>query len=121
MRTKRSMMVGAMLLTLSMLGTACNAPPQPTAPQSGQQGTTTAKESSVKTTQLAIQGMSCEGCAKRIQSALGALKGVDQAKVDFTKKIASVTFRPQYLSAEDLVAAVVQVGYKAELLAPILE
>ena len=47
----------------------------------------------LQTTSFSIEGMTCAiGCAKTIQEDLTALDGVQDAKVDFDTKLATVTF-----------------------------
>jgi mercuric ion binding protein len=47
----------------------------------------------LQTASFKIEGMTCAiGCAKTIQEELTALDGVQTAKVDFDKKLATVTF-----------------------------
>jgi mercuric ion binding protein len=51
-----------------------------------------------------IEGMTCEiGCAKTIEEALNELDGVQEAKVDFEKKQATINFDLDKLSTADLV------------------
>ena len=51
-----------------------------------------------------IEGMTCEiGCAKTIEEELNNMDGVQQAKVDFEKKQATVNFDLDKLSTNDLV------------------
>lgn len=51
-----------------------------------------------------IEGMTCEiGCAKTIEEELNKMEGVQQAKVDFEKKQATVNFDLDKLSTDDLV------------------
>jgi mercuric ion binding protein len=54
-----------------------------------------------------IEGMSCEiGCAKTIEEKLSGMQGVQEAKVDFEGKLATVKFDADKLSAQDLTKAV---------------
>lgn len=47
----------------------------------------------LKTESFTIEGMTCEiGCAKTIESKLANLEGVDEAKVDFENKTATISF-----------------------------
>lgn len=47
----------------------------------------------LQTASFAIEGMTCAiGCAKTIQEDLSGLDGVQDAKVDFDTKLATVTF-----------------------------
>jgi periplasmic mercuric ion binding protein len=47
----------------------------------------------LQTASFTVTGMSCpEGCAKMIESKLSATEGVQEAKVDFDKKLATISF-----------------------------
>ena len=58
-----------------------------------------------------IEGMTCpEGCAKTIEKKLSEMDGVQNAKVDFDKKLATVNFDLDKLKSDDLVKAVESTG-----------
>lgn len=58
-----------------------------------------------------IDGMTCpEGCAKTIEKKLSEMDGVQNAKVDFDKKQATVNFDLDKLKSDDLVKAVETTG-----------
>jgi periplasmic mercuric ion binding protein len=60
-----------------------------------------------ETATIHIEGMTCSvGCAKAIEEKLSDLNGVQQAKVDFDKKQATINFDLDVLSADDLVKAI---------------
>ncbi len=74
----------------------------------GENNTTTA-EVAIKpeTASFNIEGMTCEfGCAKTIQKELAGLDGVQDAKVDYETKTATVNFDATKLSAEKVVETV---------------
>ncbi len=79
-----------------------------TAPQPPSQST---GEGSVTELQLPIEGMSCAGCANRVQRALGALPGVDSASVNFATERATIAFRPGEVSIAQLAEAIRDTGY----------
>jgi Cu+-exporting ATPase len=64
--------------------------------------------------ELPITGMTCASCAARVEKRLNRLDGV-QASVNYATERASVTFAPDAVTPEDLVAAVEQAGYSAVL------
>ena len=64
--------------------------------------------------ELPIQGMTCASCASRIEKKLNKLDGVT-ASVNYATEKAAVEFDPAAVSADELVAAVEAVGYKALL------
>ena len=64
-----------------------------------------------ETASFTIDGMTCpEGCAKTIEKKLSEMDGVQNAKVDFDKKQATVNFDLDKLKSEDLVKAVETTG-----------
>jgi copper chaperone len=60
---------------------------------------------------IAIEGMSCAHCAKRVHEALAALPGVEDAVVDLAGHSAVVT--GEALDEAAIKAAVEEAGYEA--------
>ncbi|WP_396192169.1 heavy-metal-associated domain-containing protein [Flavobacterium sp.] len=59
-----------------------------------------------ETASFKIEGMTCAmGCAKTIEEKLADMDGVQNAKVDFETKMATVNFDLDKLKSEDLVKA----------------
>ena len=64
-----------------------------------------------ETASFTIDGMTCpEGCAKTIEKSLSEMDGVQNAKVDFDKKLATVNFDLDKLKSKDIVKAVEAIG-----------
>jgi P-type Cu+ transporter len=63
-------------------------------------------------TALAIEGMSCAGCATRVERTLNGLDGVD-ATVNYATALASVSYDPNHVAVADLVREVARAGYAA--------
>ncbi|MDA8098170.1 MAG: copper ion binding protein [Nitrospiraceae bacterium] len=63
-------------------------------------------------TTLKIQGMTCNHCVMRVQKALKATAGVQDAEVNLQKAEAAVSFDESKVSLDTLSAAVVDAGYK---------
>lgn len=70
------------------------------------------------TVDLTLGGMSCAACAARIEKALAAVPGVQQAMVNFAAERAHVAIQPAVTDAAALVAAVEAAGYEATLVSP---
>lgn len=73
--------------------------------------TTTTKEIAAATkpesASFHIEGMTCAvGCAKTLEEKLSGMEGVQNAKVDFDKKEATINFDADKLSSSDLVKTV---------------
>ncbi len=62
-------------------------------------------------TRLNITGMHCAACAASIARALEATPGVSEATVNFATSTAAVSYDPEALGEDDLVAVVERVGY----------
>jgi Cu+-exporting ATPase len=63
---------------------------------------------------LSITGMTCAGCAGRVERSLKAVEGVAQASVNLATQKAHVEASSGALSATDLIAAVKRAGYGAD-------
>jgi copper chaperone CopZ len=66
----------------------------------------------MKTITLNVTGMSCEGCADSVRSALTQLEGVQSADVSLDEKKAVLAVEDT-VQATDLVGAVGAAGYQA--------
>ena len=64
--------------------------------------------------ELRLSGMSCASCAQAIEKALRAVPGVAEANVNFATARATVVWGQEGGRLEDLIAAVVRAGYRAE-------
>ena len=64
--------------------------------------------------ELPIEGMTCAGCATRIERTLNDLDGVS-ASVNYATEQAAVDFDPAVVTPVDLVHAVEGIGYSARL------
>ena len=64
--------------------------------------------------QLQLSGMSCAGCAKSIERALGGVQGVASVNVNFANEVAAV--EGNKLNSEQLVKAVKDAGYDASVI-----
>ena len=64
-----------------------------------------------QTAVLDVQNMTCELCPVTVKKALEKVPGVSQARIDFAKKTATVTFDADKTSATALVRAATDAGY----------
>lgn len=60
---------------------------------------------------LDVQNMTCALCPVTVKKSLQDVPGVAQAKIDFDKKTATVTFDADKTSAAALVKATTDAGY----------
>ncbi|NWF93273.1 MAG: copper-translocating P-type ATPase [Syntrophaceae bacterium] len=61
---------------------------------------------------LPIQGMTCASCVKKVEKALGSLKGVIQVNVNLATERASVEYVPGAVGIADFKKAVQDAGYQ---------
>lgn len=61
--------------------------------------------------QFKIDGMTCEGCAKSVTSALQGSPGVETVAVNFATGIADIGFDDSLTNADTLKAAVETAGF----------
>jgi Cu+-exporting ATPase len=67
------------------------------------------------TTELAITGMTCASCVRRVERALTRVPGVSSANVNLATERATVAYDPTAGSLSGLLAAVHRAGYGAEI------
>jgi copper chaperone CopZ len=65
----------------------------------------------METVNLSIQGMHCGGCASKVSTALKSVPGTKIEEVSVGR--ARVSFDPQKTSAEAIIVAVNNLGFKA--------
>jgi mercuric ion binding protein len=65
----------------------------------------------LQTVTLDVQNMSCAVCPITVKKALQRVPGVTDAKVDFDKKTASVSFDPDKANLAALTKATADAGY----------
>ena len=67
---------------------------------------------------LAVEGVGCAGCIRKIESGLAKLPGVIDARLNFTQRRLAVDWRDNEIGAADIIAAVERIGYRAHPFAP---
>ena len=74
-----------------------------------------APAAATKTVTLAVQNMTCAGCAIAVRTALRRVDGVAETKVDLDRNTAQVSFDPDKTSVEALTRATAAVGFPSAL------
>src|SRR5262245_51879403 len=67
---------------------------------------------------LAVEGVGCAGCIRKIEGGLKALHGVADARLNFTDRRLAVSWRNDELSAGDVIHAIERIGYQAHPFRP---
>jgi copper chaperone CopZ len=69
-----------------------------------------------KTIVLEIEGMTCGGCALATRKVLERIDGVRTATVDYETRRAVVTYDPEKITVDRMIAAVKSLGYVARVI-----
>ncbi|HWI45944.1 MAG TPA: heavy metal translocating P-type ATPase [Rubrobacter sp.] len=64
---------------------------------------------------IPVTGMTCASCVRRVERALSKQEGVTEASVNFAAEKASVTYEPTTRSPDELIWAIQDVGYGADV------
>jgi P-type Cu2+ transporter len=68
--------------------------------------------------ELAVEGVNCAGCIRKIETGLKNLPGVVDARLNFTNRRLAVDWTDGSLSAGAVVAALARIGYRAHPFEP---
>jgi len=67
---------------------------------------------------LAVDGVGCAACIRKIESGLTKLPGVIDARLNFTQRRLAVDWRDNEIGAADIIQALEEIGYHAHPFAP---
>lgn len=62
---------------------------------------------------LAVEGVGCAGCIRKIETGLKELPGVTEARLNFTNRRLAVGWRDKALDAAEVIDALDRIGYRA--------
>ena len=69
----------------------------------------------IKTLDLPITGITCAGCATRIETGMSKLSGIHEASLNFATNVLSIKYDPSMASPKEFVKALHELGYGADL------
>jgi P-type Cu+ transporter len=64
---------------------------------------------------IPVVGMTCASCVRRVERTLSGKEGVAEASVNFAAEKASVTYEPAATNPDDLIGAIRDAGYGADV------
>ncbi|HKM88004.1 MAG TPA: heavy metal translocating P-type ATPase [Xanthobacteraceae bacterium] len=67
---------------------------------------------------LAVEGVACAGCIRKIENGLTKLPGIIDARLNFTQRRLAVDWRDDEIDAAGIVKAIEGIGYHAHPFAP---
>ena len=65
--------------------------------------------------ELKVDGMTCQSCVRSVTRKLSAVASVSSTVVDLAQGKATIGYDDSCANVEDLIAAVEQIGFHAEL------
>lgn len=69
----------------------------------------------IKTQEINIEGMTCGGCVKSVESAVSQLQGVQSVNVDLEGNKASVTYDSAIVTVGNITEAIEEAGFDTNL------
>lgn len=66
----------------------------------------------VKTIELHVTGMTCEGCENTVMEAVNSIEGVTASKASHLDELTSVSFDTTLVSVEKISETINELGYK---------
>jgi len=67
---------------------------------------------------LAVEGVSCAGCMRKIENGLRQIPGITDARLNFTNSRLAVDWSDELLEADEVIRAVERIGYRAHPFEP---
>jgi Cu2+-exporting ATPase len=67
---------------------------------------------------LAVEGVGCAGCMRKIESGLKQIPGIVEARLNFTNRRLAVDWHEGALDAADVIRALEGIGYRAHPFEP---
>ncbi len=67
---------------------------------------------------LAVEGVACAGCIRKIENGLTKLPGIIDARINFTQRRLAVDWRDGEIDAAGIIKAIEGIGYQAHPFAP---
>lgn len=74
-------------------------------------------EPGVTKTTFHVTGMTCGGCEVGVRRIVKKLEGVEKVEASYEDGTATVTYRAEEVTPDDIIAAIEELGYTAELVA----
>lgn len=66
----------------------------------------------IRSLEIQVEGMRCEGCERTVRTALTRIEGMRDVKADHQAKRVQVRFDPQLIDEQRVRAQIEQLGYQ---------
>ncbi|MEA3307558.1 MAG: HAD-IC family P-type ATPase, partial [Elusimicrobiota bacterium] len=77
------------------------------------------ESSSVKQIVMPLEGIHCSACVSKIEGALSRMEGIDKISIHLPTKMAFIDYEEKFISSDDIVAKIEEVGYKVLAVSPL--
>ncbi len=64
-----------------------------------------------------VEGIVCTGCAMDMENIMLDMDGVEEASVNFTDGVFSITYNPDEVEVDTIIKKVKNLGFKTKILA----
>src|SRR6516164_3311878 len=71
------------------------------------------RQGAVAHMELAVEGVACAGCIRKIENGLREVPGVIDARLNFTNRRLSVNWQDGVLDAGEVMRSLERIGYRA--------
>lgn len=68
----------------------------------------------MRTTTIAVKGLSCSGCVTSVSKALHSVEGVQNLDINLAENLATVTFDESLVQENHIKNVIEEVGYAAD-------
>lgn len=99
------------LLSISLLLFACNSQSNQSSTKEESAVEQTIDKANLETIEIAVYGMTCGGCERTVQNAVGNLPGVHSVKASHQDSTAIVTFDKSKTNFSKMKATITDKGY----------
>lgn len=72
-------------------------------------------EAATSASTFKVEGMTCGGCEAGVKAKVKKLAGVESVEASYKEGTARVVYDPAKITPQQIIAAIEQLGYKAEL------
>lgn len=72
-------------------------------------------EANATTSTFHVSGMTCGGCEVGVRRVVKKLEGVETVEASYEDETATVTYLPDRVTPDDIIAAIEELGYTAHL------
>lgn len=99
-------------LFIAMMAVACGSQGEKASQEQAQE-TKAIDPANLETIAIEVHGMTCNGCERTVQTAVGKLAGVQDVKASHLDSTAIVTFDKTQANYDEMKAAIADKGYTA--------